>query len=359
MRRSRSRRSHVGVEDQLRYGDHVCQFYRTAAELGEVLVPYFKAGLERNESCVWVTSSPYGRDRAVSELRTAVAEFDQRAAARQIQIFAHDEWYTKHGALSTTRLVQNWLSRKNEALDSGYAGLRISGNTTFLDEDTWNEFMLYEHAVTDAFRDQPITALCSYCMTQCSADAAADVMRNHPLSLSKNHGRWDLVATTGHRRGRSAASVGRQRLPKTPELSSPLGSATELTPILEDALACHIPLFPGRVLLEGCRVRFSTAQSILMRIVIHELVVNATKYGALSEPHGKVSVRWCISANGSRRLHVTWTEEGMAKLVIPDKVGLGTLLLAQAVENCVRVFDPTGMVCTFELSLEGEDTALR
>src|SRR4030081_3386151 len=127
MDRSQSRDSHVGVEDQLRHGDHVCQFYHSAEDLSEVLIPYFKAGLERNESCLWVTSSPYGRDRALSELRTAVAGFVQRAAARQIQISAHDEWYTKHGTLSTTQLIQNWLSQKNEALELGYAGLRISG----------------------------------------------------------------------------------------------------------------------------------------------------------------------------------------------------------------------------------------
>src|SRR4030081_1567279 len=120
MDRSQSRDSHVGVEDQLRHGDHVCQFYHSAEDLGEVLIPYFKSGLERNESCVWVTSNPYGRDRALSELRSAVAHFDQRVAGRQIQIFAHDEWYTQHGTLNTTQLVQNWLLLKNEALESGY-----------------------------------------------------------------------------------------------------------------------------------------------------------------------------------------------------------------------------------------------
>jgi hypothetical protein len=30
-------------------------------------------------------------------------------------------------------------------------------------------------------------------------------------------------------------------------------------------------------------------------------------------------------------------------------------LLAQKAENCVRVFGPTGMVCTFELTLEADD----
>jgi hypothetical protein len=324
----------------------VCQFYRSAEDLGEVLIPYFKSGLERNESCVWVTSNPYGRDRALSELRSAV---------RQIQIFAHDEWYTQHGTLNTIQLVQNWLSLKNEALESGYAGLRISGNTSFLDEATWNEFMLYEHAVTDALRDQPIIALCSYCMAKCSADAALDVMHSHPLSLSKRDGHWDLVEFKSHRRELSATQVGGQ-VSKTLDLPTPLGSATDLPRIIEDSLASYIRSFPGRIVLEGCRVGFSLAQATLVRILIHELVVNATKYGALSKPEGSLTVQWRISANGSRRLHVRWTEDGMTNLPIPNRIGVGTLLLARKVENCERAFGPTGMVCTFELTLEADDS---
>ena len=49
----------------------------------------------------------------------------------------------------------------------------------------------------------------------------------------------------------------------------------------------------------------------------------------------------------------------MSGLTIPDKVGFGTRLIASAVENCVRIFKPTGMVCTFELNLESDHDNLR
>jgi hypothetical protein len=78
--------------------------------------------------------------------------------------------------MRTAEKIQCWLSRKDEALALGYAGVRGSGNTSFLDESTWDEFLVYERAVNDAFKDQPIMALCSYAMDRCSADAVADVM---------------------------------------------------------------------------------------------------------------------------------------------------------------------------------------
>ena len=34
---------------------HVCQFYQTKDDLTDILVPYFKVGLENNEFCMWIT----------------------------------------------------------------------------------------------------------------------------------------------------------------------------------------------------------------------------------------------------------------------------------------------------------------
>jgi MEDS: MEthanogen/methylotroph, DcmR Sensory domain len=98
---SHTTRSGVGLDEPFRWGDHVCHFFRSADDLGEILVPDFKAGLERNEVCVWVTGHPYGRDRAVSEMRAAMSDFDRRTAADQIQIFTQDEWYAKQELMST------------------------------------------------------------------------------------------------------------------------------------------------------------------------------------------------------------------------------------------------------------------
>jgi hypothetical protein len=48
---------------------------------------------------------------------------------------------------------------------------------------------------------------------------------------------------------------------------------------------------------------------------------------------------------------MTWTEQGLPRLTIPEKVGRGTRVIAGAVDNYVRVFEPAGMLCTFELPL--------
>jgi two-component sensor histidine kinase len=98
--------------------------------------------------------------------------------------------------------------------------------------------------------------------------------------------------------------------------------------------------------------------SVQLGILISEFASNAARYGALSSTQGKLAVQWHVIANGSRRLHIQWTESGMSSLTIPDKIGRGTRLLAGAVQNCLRVFDNAGTVCTFELNLESSHVNL-
>ena len=50
------------------WGSHVCQFYTGKEDLTEMLVPYFKQGLENNDACVWL-----GGDLTVEEAGNALA----------------------------------------------------------------------------------------------------------------------------------------------------------------------------------------------------------------------------------------------------------------------------------------------
>ncbi|WP_133498686.1 MASE4 domain-containing protein [Cognatilysobacter terrigena] len=70
----------------------------------------------------------------------------------------------------------------------------------------------------------------------------------------------------------------------------------------------------GRIVLDGppgVRLRSSTVQTLAL--ALHELTVNALKYGALSDPNGRLEIRWTVQrdAQGVPRLHVIWKESGM------------------------------------------------
>jgi hypothetical protein len=336
-------RSTTGLDGLLQWGDHVCHFYRAATDLGKVLVPYFKVGLERGEFCIWVTSRPYGKDRAASEMRAAMSDFDGRIAAGQIQIFDQDELYAKIARMSTADRVRVWLSQKDEAVASGWAGLRATGNASFLDESTWEDFQVYERAVDAAFKDQPMIVLCSYCMDDCSGDAVVDVRQSHALSLAKRDNRWDLIET---RSDRQSSTVGHG------SFTSWGWMGRELRAVIEDQLAIYMEAYPERITFRGGRVRLSGPQATKLAFLINELVIDAAKYGALASTQGKLAVQWRV--NSSRRLRITLTESGLPRFSITDKRRLGTELHAGTERDCVRTFDTSGTVCTVELDLDSE-----
>ena len=337
---SHSARSSVGLGKLLRWGDHVCHFFRSADDLGDILVPYFRLGLERNEFCVWVTSHPYGKDRAASELRAAMSDFDARSAAGQIQIFDHDEWYDKHAALSTAEKIKCWLLQKEAGAALGYAGLRCSGNTSFLNESSWEEFLVYERAVNEAFRDQPIIGLCSYEMDACSADAVSDVMHCHHFGLAKRHGRWSLIEVRNHHHKTSAV------MEHDPFTSA--GWQGGLRRLIEDQLAIYLGAYPERIALRGGHVQLSESQASKLGPLFNELVTNAARYGALSSTQNMLVVQWRVVANGSRNLHIKWTERRIPSLTIPYNIEISTQMIASALQNWARAFD--GMECTFDLT---------
>lgn len=67
----------------------------------------------------------------------------------------------------------------------------------------------------------------------------------------------------------------------------------------------------------GVQLRSATVQTLAL--ALHELATNATKYGALRDPDGHLSVRWRVEeADGApRHLHVEWRETGVANMPDP------------------------------------------
>ncbi len=49
---NKTRKTGIDVIGDVEWGTHFCLFYQTKEDLAEVLVPYFKAGLENNEFCI-------------------------------------------------------------------------------------------------------------------------------------------------------------------------------------------------------------------------------------------------------------------------------------------------------------------
>jgi PAS domain S-box-containing protein len=170
----------------LNWGAHLSQIYDNEDDLRDLLVPYFKAGLENNESCLWVTSAPFGANQARSALRAIVPDFDKRERRKQIEIRDAREWYAAGEKLQPEDIVAGLLQRELEALDQGYQGLRTNGNCAWVEPSQWTDFQEYESLVQEAVRGRRMICMCSYCSDQ-SRGAVLDIMERHDFVLPQAH----------------------------------------------------------------------------------------------------------------------------------------------------------------------------
>ena len=109
----------------------------------------------------------------------------------------------------------------------------------------------------------------------------------------------------------------------------------------------------------GCPDAMLAATEIqAVAMVLHELVTNAAKHGALSAVDGRVSVSWDRRPNGDARenLVLVWREAGGPPVPANVPSGYGTTLIRNLVPHelggTVDVeFPPDGVNCRIEIPL--------
>jgi signal transduction histidine kinase len=98
--------------------------------------------------------------------------------------------------LDLEKVTKGWKQKMERALNGGYAGLRLSADTAWLEKRHWKEFSQYEKEVNDSIADAPMLALCTYPLRGSAAAEILDVTRTHQFAIARrNHG-WEVVETS-------------------------------------------------------------------------------------------------------------------------------------------------------------------
>lgn len=203
--------------DNLSWGAHLCQFYEDDDHLLEVLLPYFAAGLAAGEFCMWVTSGRIGVLRAKEALQAIAPDLDRRIERGQIEIIDYRAWYKVAGRFDASRVCRAWSTRYAQALARGFAGMRVSGDTSWVSEDEWDDFVRYEAQVDPLIHSSRIIALCTYPLADHAATRTYDVLGAHELTLLRRGGRWRALESYGRSRAQQALRQSEARLCATIE----------------------------------------------------------------------------------------------------------------------------------------------
>ncbi len=192
-------KSGIDIVGDVPWGTHFCQFYETKEDLVDILVPYFKTGLENNEFCMWVTSKPLSVKEATNALRNAVQNIDSYLEKGQIEIIPYSDWYMEDDIFDPKRVLNGWIEKLKQAQAQDYNGMRLTGNTFWLEQEDWTDFIEYEEEVDKVIGNYQMIALCTYCLDKCSSAEIIDVVVNHQFALIKRGKKWELIESVKHK----------------------------------------------------------------------------------------------------------------------------------------------------------------
>jgi PAS domain S-box-containing protein len=136
------------------------------------------------------------------------------------------------------------------------------------------------------------------------------------------------------------------------------GTWIDLGRMVSDELLAHAAHEGAQARTSGPSVRLRPRTAELLGLALHELAVNAVKYGALQSDGGQVAVTWRVEATGSgTHLILEWRETGVPVLSpAPRHRGFGTAMLEQTLTyelgaTASLSFLPGGLTCTIALPL--------
>src|SRR5260221_3786721 len=241
------RKTGISAVGDMPWGTHFCHFYETKQDLLEILVPYFKAGLENNEFCLWVVAAPLTAAEATRALKQAVPDLEEHLANRSleiqvignqavetsgkpipdlewhgdkpsIEIIPYDQWYLKDGIFDSAGVINGWKAKLEAALARGYSGMRVHGNEAWLTEQDWGNFLVYERRLNQVLANQKMLVLCAYPLKSRKAAEIFDVAKAHEFAIVRRHGHWEMLETPELRHTKNELAALRKDLERRVEV---------------------------------------------------------------------------------------------------------------------------------------------
>lgn len=110
-----------------------------------------------------------------------------------------------------------------------------------------------------------------------------------------------------------------------------------------------------RVELKGPEIIVNARAALSLGMAVHELATNAAKYGAFSNPQGKVRLNWLRQDDGESDTYIfTWTETGGPAPTVSGDDGFGTQLIKSTITGSLNGnvefhWEPEGLRCVLQI----------
>lgn len=166
-------------------GKHFYQFYKHTDDFLSVMIPYFEAGLQKRDACLWLVSKRHRLDfaRIVNQIIDR-----HRPLPEQFQILCAEDWYLDGtGSFSEEKSLENAGNYIRSIFEKGFKCLRGAGDAGAIPRKDWPAVAIYEEKAQTIVKSNPVIALCAYPILECTPSQTKQVLELHDDVLV---GKW-------------------------------------------------------------------------------------------------------------------------------------------------------------------------
>jgi light-regulated signal transduction histidine kinase (bacteriophytochrome) len=289
-------------------------------------------------------SQVYNTDSIASVLPEAIAHADRAAGLLAIPLSRRPRDYVVLFRAEQLRSVR-WAGRQDKDIEYGPNGPRLTPRKSF---EEWSQlvkgsatpFAPAELRVAEALR----TALLEVVLR---LSDSADEERQ------KAHEKQELLIAELNHRVRNILSLIRGLISQTrdsagsiddfigtlesrvhalarahDQITADRWGPARLYDLIEVEAGAYLGEKRDRVQLSGPNVLLTPGAFTVLALVIHELLTNATKYGALADG-GTIAISWQVDPDGS--LLIDWRESGGPAVTAPTRRGFGSTVIERSI----------------------------
>jgi two-component sensor histidine kinase/CheY-like chemotaxis protein len=107
-----------------------------------------------------------------------------------------------------------------------------------------------------------------------------------------------------------------------------------LKSLVESEAGAYLGARAGRINMDGPEVALDPKAFATLALVVHEMMTNSAKYGALADSTGQVDVVWRLDPSAS--LVIEWRESGGPPVQPPSRRGFGTTIIERSIPFDLR-----------------------
>lgn len=167
----------------LRHTRHVCAFFHSKEEQNEVLMPFFKEGLERGEKIFHIVDARH-RQEHLCACQAHGIDVESAEKSGQLEVRVWEDAYLKDGYFDGDRMVRVLEDVLKSAHETHGRG-RLMGNMEWALEALPGvaDIVEYEAKLNYVLPKHPDPVICVYDLNQHSGSVIMDILRTHPMVI--------------------------------------------------------------------------------------------------------------------------------------------------------------------------------